>query len=62
MASFKRKNNGKVEITITRGKRFDGKPCRYYREVDYVSEKQLQEAAALFLADIINGNIFRRFI
>jgi integrase len=57
MASFKRKNNGKVEITITRGKRFDGKPCRYYREVDYVSEKQLQEAAALFLADIINGNV-----
>ncbi len=57
MASFKHRNNGKVQITITRGKKFDGSPCRYYREVDYVSEKKLKEDAALFLADIINGKV-----
>lgn len=57
MASFKHRKNGKVQICITRGTKFDGSPCRYYREVDYVSEKKLKEDAALFLADIISGKV-----
>lgn len=57
MASYKFRGNGKVQITITRGKRYDGKPNRYRREVNYVSDKQLEEEAALFLADIIGGRV-----
>ena len=47
----------RVQICITRGTKFDGSPCRYYKEVDYVSEKKLKEDAALFLADIISGKV-----
>ena len=57
MASFKFFENGKVEITITHGKRFDGKPRRYYKTVNFTSNKQLEQEAALFLADIIRGNV-----
>ena len=57
MASFKHVENGKVQITVTHGKGFDGKPKRYYRTVDYTTEKQLNSDAALFLADVINGNV-----
>ena len=57
MASFKFRGNGKVQITITRGKRYDGKPCRYHKEVTYISDKQLNEEAALFLAEIVSGKV-----
>lgn len=55
MASFKYLQNGKVEITITHGKRFDGKPNRYYKTVDFISKKQLEQESAMFLADILRG-------
>lgn len=57
MASFKFRGNGKVQITITRGKRYDGTPCRYHKEVTYISDKQLNEDAALFLAEIVSGKV-----
>lgn len=57
MASFKFKDNGKVEITITHGKKYNGKPKRYYKTVTYVNDKKLETDAALFLADIVNGEI-----
>jgi len=57
MASFKFRGNGKVQITITRGKRYDGTPCRYHKEVTYISDKQLNEEAALFLAEIVSGKV-----
>lgn len=57
MASFKYLKNGKIEITITHGKRFDGKPKRYYKTVDAMSNKQLEQEAAVFLADIIRGEV-----
>lgn len=57
MASFKHRGNGKVQITITYGKRFDGKPNRFYREVDYSTKKQLELDSALFYADVVNGKV-----
>ena len=57
MASFKHRGNGKVQITITHGKRFDGKPNRFYKEVDYSTKKQLELDAALFYADVVNGKV-----
>lgn len=73
MASFRFRDNGKVQIIITRGKRPNGKARQYYKEVNYKSDKQLEEEAALFLAEIIKGNarlsesstvdmLFERFI
>ena len=56
MASFKHLDNGNVQITITHGKRFDGTPNRFYRTVKFTSQKQLEVDAALFLADVINGD------
>lgn len=56
MASYKHMENGKVQITVTHGKNFDGKPKRYYRTVEYSTNKQLEIEAAVFLADVINGN------
>ena len=55
MASFKFRSNGKVQITITHGTKFDGTPKRFYREVPYTTDRQLQIDAALFLADVVNG-------
>lgn len=57
MAHFRHRDNGRVQIIITHGKRFDGKPQRYTKEVDYVSKKQLEIEASLFLADIINDSV-----
>lgn len=57
MASFKHMANGKVKITITHGKTFDGKPKKYYKTVEYTTDRQLEVDAALFLADIMNGEI-----
>lgn len=57
MASYKFRDNGKVQITITHGKRFDGTPQRFYKEVNYSTDRQLEIDSALFLADIINGKI-----
>ncbi len=59
MASYKHMANGKVKITITHGKTFDGKPKKYYKTVDYTTDRQLDLDAALFLADIMNGEINR---
>lgn len=55
MANFKLRGNGRVQITIAHGLNFDGTTRRYYKEVDYVSKKQLEIDAALFLAEIIQG-------
>lgn len=57
MASYKYRDNGKVQITITHGKRFDGNPKRFYKEVDYTTKKQLEVDAAIFLSDIIKGKV-----
>lgn len=59
MASFKHMANGKVKITITHGKTFDGKAKKYYKTVEYTSDRQLDQEAALFLADVINGEVNR---
>lgn len=56
MASFKERN-GKVQITITHGKKFDGTPQRYYREVENTTKKQLKIEEAIFLADIMAGKV-----
>lgn len=56
MASYRFRKNGKVQIIITRGKRSDGRPKQFYKEVTYKSDKQLEEESALFLAEIIKGN------
>lgn len=55
MASYKFRDNGKVQITITHGKKFDGTPRRFYKEVPYTTDRQLEVDAALFLADVVNG-------
>lgn len=55
MANFRFRDNGKVQITITYGKKLNGKPKQYYRDVNYKSDKQLKIDAALFLAEIVNG-------
>ncbi|MCI8283966.1 MAG: site-specific integrase [Firmicutes bacterium] len=55
MASYKYLDNGKVQITITHGTKFDGTPRRFYKTVENISKKQLEVEAALFLADVIKG-------
>lgn len=57
MASYKDRGNGKTQIIITYGKRFDGKPQRYYRDVEYTTKKQLEIDSAKFLADIVSGKV-----
>lgn len=57
MASYKYRDNGNVQITITHGKKFDGSPQRYYRDVEYVNKSQLKKDTALFLADILSGDV-----
>ena len=57
MASFKHMPNGKVKITITHGKTFDGKPKKYYKTVPYTTDRQLDLDAAMFLSEIINGEV-----
>lgn len=57
MASYKYRDNGNVQITITHGKKFDGSPQRYYKDVPYINKSQLKKDTALFMADILNGNV-----
>lgn len=57
MASYTYKKNGNVKITITHGKRIDGKPARYYKEVKYVNQKQLEADTALFLSEILENKV-----
>lgn len=57
MASYKYRDNGSVQITITHGKKFDGSPQRYYKDVTYTNKSQLKKDTALFMAGILNGDI-----
>lgn len=57
MASFRDRGNGRVQIIIKHGKKPDGSPRCYYKEVDATSKRQLDKAAALFLAEIEAGEI-----
>lgn len=50
MASFKHRGNGKVQITITYGKRFDGKPNRFYR-VNAISRSDVRDWVSALLAE-----------
>lgn len=56
MAGHRVMKNGKIQIIITHGTDYTGKPKRYYKTVDACSKKKLAEEDARFLAEILEGD------
>jgi integrase len=55
MAYVKKRKSGKVQITVTDGKKYDGSPKRFYRTVDYRGKRQLERDVADFENEIRAG-------